>query len=299
MLLRAGRVGKLGLLLLCAGAVPAIAQTRSLAWVPVVVNGNRLGSDAVMVQDAARTLLPMRALFTALGVNVVWNGDTKTVVAWKEDGTGIRFGVEDLQAKLLKIEGTPGTGKWGPVVGTRSLDAPAMLIGQRIHIPLRAAAEALNADVRWNARERTVLVTTPAGQGLPPEPGKAARALDVSLTVQKERLAPGDYVLFRLVVKNAGGNAVRVPFGSGQQFDFEVRRSDELVWNWAGDRVFTQALTSLTLEPGGSRTFDVRWDLKTNEGKIAPKGTYTVRGLLTSSEETLRLDDEKKVQIIR
>lgn len=63
--------------------------------VPVIVNGTTLGEDALMLKAVARTVLPMRALFTAMGTQVVWNAKERAVYAWKTDGTGVRFAVGD------------------------------------------------------------------------------------------------------------------------------------------------------------------------------------------------------------
>ena len=53
-----------------------------------------------------------------------------------------------------------------------------------------------------------------------------------------------------LRVRNTSGKTVQVPFSSSQQFDFEVWRDNRLLWRWGDGRSFTQALGSLTVEPG-------------------------------------------------
>jgi flagellar hook assembly protein FlgD len=279
----------------------ARAQVAGMQPVPVYVNGSRLNSDALMVRRVARTLLPMRALFTTLGSSVAWDGETRTVYAWKPDGKGIRFKIDDHQANLMRMPETPGAKNWGTVTGTLSLDAPAQLIGTRVYIPLRAAGETLGADVKWDPAEPAVRVMAREGAGGEPKPEQKARALDLSLTVSKARVKPGEAVQFQLVVKNPSNKAVTIPFSSAQQFDFEVRLgdkdNDKLIWSWAHDRVFGQVVTNLTLKPGEKLTFQTRWSGKGNDGQTVKPGAYTVRGVLTSSEEALRLEEDRTLTV--
>jgi len=281
-------------LVLLAGGAPARSQGSSLTVVPVYVNGERLETNALMVRRVARTLLPLRALFNALDVSVAWDGQTQSAYAWKETGEVIRFQVGNHQAQLLRSEGTPGAGNWGTPTGTRNLDAPPMMYGDKVYLPLRAAGEALKAEVRWDEAGRRVLVQTATA---PQPPQKVARALDVRLELPKERIAPGEEIALRLVVKNEGPSAVTVPFRSGQRVEFEVRQNDRLVWNWAHDRLFTQALGALTVQPGETRQFEARWNGRSNEGQPLAAGTYTVRGMLTAGETSLRLDASKTLTV--
>jgi hypothetical protein len=125
--------------------------------VPVIANGERLPQDALLLEGAARTMLPMRALFTSLGAQVVWNAPQRAVYAWKTDGTGVRFGVGERVAQTLIM---PGPDQQATVVERRTLDAPATLIGSRLYIPIRAAGELLGTEVRWDAEERVVHIGT-------------------------------------------------------------------------------------------------------------------------------------------
>jgi hypothetical protein len=143
-----------------------LAPTRTVP-VPVYANGKQLQTNALMLKGAARTVLPMRALFTTLGAQVVWNGRERAVYGWKTDGTGVRFGVGEAEAQLLLL---PGAGGDSTVIETRKLDAPAMLINSRLYIPVRAASELLGTEVRWVGSEPAVYI----GDSPPADGGAAA-----------------------------------------------------------------------------------------------------------------------------
>ncbi len=91
-------------------------------------------------------------------------------------------------------------------------------------------------------------------------------------------IAPqGIPVTFSFSFKNISGETQTVQFNDGQKYDLEVYNSQgTLVWNWANDKVFPQALTELVFDPGEEKTFEVVWDQTSNEGVQLPAGIYDV-----------------------
>ncbi len=135
--------------------------------VPVLVNGVKLPEDALMLKAVARTVLPMRALFTSLGTQVVWNQRERAVYAWKTDGTGVRFAVGDLEAQSLEM---PAPGERAKVIDRRTLDAPPVQMGRLVYIPIRAASELLGTPVRWDNASASVLIGEGAAVAVKVEP---------------------------------------------------------------------------------------------------------------------------------
>ncbi|HYF94690.1 MAG TPA: stalk domain-containing protein [Symbiobacteriaceae bacterium] len=102
-----------------------------------------------------RTLVPMRAIFNALGVrndDIIWHNDTRTVEA-KKGNTMIALTIDDVTVKV--------NGK----VLDEKLDQPAIIVGSRTVVPLRFVATQFGLKVEWNEAERMVILTT-----LPPAP---------------------------------------------------------------------------------------------------------------------------------
>ena len=98
---------------------------------PVIVNG--------------RTLVPLRAIFEALGATVEWDGSTQTVTSTLK-GTTLKL---TIGSNVLYKNGTPIT-----------LDVPAQLINNRTMVPVRAVSEAFGANVKWDGDTRTVYIST-------------------------------------------------------------------------------------------------------------------------------------------
>ena len=124
--------------------------------ITVLVNGTAVTFDQPPIIENGRTLVPLRAIFEALGANVEWEQSTQTVTAVRDDITII-----------LKI-GDAFLTKNGERI---ALDVPAKIVGGRTLVPARAVAESFGASVDWNASTRTVTVATMStGTPLTPPP---------------------------------------------------------------------------------------------------------------------------------
>lgn len=282
---------------LAAAALAIAAGAAAQSPIPVFVNGARL-SEPARLDPAGRTLLPMRLLFESLDARVAWDNAAKAVYAWTADRSGVRLATGARTAQLMEMSADPAPGNWGRITGTRRLDAPARLIGGRVYIPVRFAAESLNAQVRYDTRPRAVHVRTAGGtqppppDDAPPPAGDLDRRTRLELLVPDERIDIGatKRVTFSLVLTNLGSRPLRLNFNTGQQFNFEVLQEGRVFWSWADDRSFTQALTSIELGAGEKKTFTARWDLKTKAGRTVRPGRYTVRGIIPASEGELRAE---------
>ncbi|TEB17725.1 hypothetical protein Psfp_00217 [Pelotomaculum sp. FP] len=113
------------------------------------VNGNEATMDVAPYLKNDRTFLPVRYVANALGVadaNIMWNQDEQSVVIIKGD----RVIKLVMNSNIMLINGVPFT-----------MDvAPELVDPGRTMLPLRAVAQALGADVQWDAATQTVTVTT-------------------------------------------------------------------------------------------------------------------------------------------
>ena len=110
----------------------------------VVVNGNALSTDQPPVIVEGRTLVPLRAIFEALGASVDWNNDEKKVTSTKGSDT------------ITLVIGEKRLHKNGKEI---VLDVPAQIVNSRTMVPARAVSEALGSKVDWNGDTKTVTIT--------------------------------------------------------------------------------------------------------------------------------------------
>jgi Intracellular proteinase inhibitor len=93
----------------------------------------------------------------------------------------------------------------------------------------------------------------------------------------------GGAVTFGIGLENGTATPLTLVFSSGQFFDIEVAdRSGDVVWRWSHDKGFTTAFWDLELQAGESYVRNATWDLKDNNGRSVPSGTYGCRLWITN-----------------
>ena len=112
--------------------------------VTVNVNGNPISFDQPPIIQEGRTLVPLRAIFEALGADVEWEDATQTVTAVRQ-GVAIEMQIGN---SVFSVNGEQKT-----------LDVPPQLVGGRTLVPVRAIAESFGAEVGWDQDTSTVTIT--------------------------------------------------------------------------------------------------------------------------------------------
>lgn len=119
--------------------------------ITVILDGNQIEFDVPPQLINDRTMVPMRAIFEALGATVEWNGDTNTVTAYKDDKT-IKLTIGDANMYVNDK--------------TVELDSPACVIEDRTLVPVRAISESLDLNVNWNGETNTVDISSASETGI-------------------------------------------------------------------------------------------------------------------------------------
>lgn len=127
--------------LLLFACTDVFAQTA----ISVELNANELEFDVPPVNVEDRILVPVRAIFEAMGADVSWDETTKTVSSTLGD-----------VAVSMTIDGTVITvnGK------EKTLDVPPKIISDRTMVPVRAVSESFGANVSWDAPNNCVKIFT-------------------------------------------------------------------------------------------------------------------------------------------
>lgn len=137
---------KIFLILICVvvlTTVPVYAAEEQ--QIKVNLNGEYIDFDVKPTAINGRTMVPMRAIFEMLGLEVLWDGETKTVT-----------GLGDEKEIKLQIGNTTAYIDGKEV----ELDVPASIIGGRTLVPIRFITEAVGGKVAWDGDTRTVLIST-------------------------------------------------------------------------------------------------------------------------------------------
>lgn len=122
--------------------VPAMAQSQPIK---VMIDGRYIDFDVQPQLINDRTMVPVRAIFEALGANVDWDDATWTVISDKGD-TKVTLAIND---NILYKNGEG-----------IELDVPAQLVDSRTLVPVRAISEAYGCWVDWNNELNTVIIVS-------------------------------------------------------------------------------------------------------------------------------------------
>lgn len=110
----------------------------------VTINGRALTLEVAPTVQDGRTLVPMRAIFEALGARVHFDSATRLIRAARRESMVIL----QLGSRKAWVNG-PET----------EIEAAPVSVQGRTMVPLRFVAEALGAEVNWNANTRVVAIT--------------------------------------------------------------------------------------------------------------------------------------------
>lgn len=115
--------------------------------IKVKLDGKNISFDTEPCLIGGRTMVPLRAIFEALGATVDWDDETQTVTSYNE-------------AYLVKC--SIGKNEMSVNNQTKIMDIAPMIIDGRTLVPARFVAEAFACKVEWDAENSTVNITSSA-----------------------------------------------------------------------------------------------------------------------------------------
>lgn len=133
-------------LLTCLIFMTVLIPARSVqaqSGISVVIHGNHLYSDVSPIIINDRTLVPMSAIFNALGAQVYWDPTTQEIKGYRGSDE-IILGIGNYQAVVN-----------GTVV---SLDTPPIIYNDRTMVPVSFIATSLGEPVHWDESTQTVFI---------------------------------------------------------------------------------------------------------------------------------------------
>lgn len=118
--------------------------------ITITVNSVPLVLDVAPDIVEGRTMVPMRAVFEALGANVSWQAENQLIIA--TSGSYI-ISLVIGSSVMLCMDVATGIEK------SIALDVAPYINNGRTLVPLRAVSEVLGATVDWNGETRAITIT--------------------------------------------------------------------------------------------------------------------------------------------
>lgn len=110
----------------------------------LIIDGNNVTKSASPIVKNRRTLVPLRFIGEALGKEVIWNNDEKSVTV-SDEGTSFKLYID---SKI--IDNGDGTLKF--------TDVAPCIVNRKTYLPLRAIAELMNIGVGYDKASSTVTI---------------------------------------------------------------------------------------------------------------------------------------------
>ena len=118
--------------------------------ITVLVNNRKIESDVAPMLVNDRTMLPMRAIFEALGAKVTWKEKDQLIFATYREYM-LTMQIDNNKMSVQKISSDKNI--------AIELDVAPFLHEGRTLVPVRAVAESLEATVEWIDETQTVVIT--------------------------------------------------------------------------------------------------------------------------------------------
>ena len=114
--------------------------------ISIKVNNKYIASDATPFIKSGTTYVPIRFVADALDADsVIWNSDTKSVSIKKQNSNILLFVNQNYAYVNSKY---------------KNLANNALLVNDRVFVPIRFVSEILGANVDWDENSRTVSIST-------------------------------------------------------------------------------------------------------------------------------------------
>ena len=108
------------------------------------INGSEISAEVPPTVIDGRTMVPVRAIFEAVGANIDFNAETKTITAKKGDTTvNMTVGAKIATVNSKEVQ----------------LDAPVVIVNGRTLAPARFVAETFGYTVQWDSENKIVEIT--------------------------------------------------------------------------------------------------------------------------------------------
>lgn len=118
--------------------------SNALNEISVILNEQELVFDQPPIMENDRVMVPLRAIFEALGYTVEWYGDTQIAVAHKGNNT-ITVQINNPEISYNR--------------GTYLCDVSPKIVSGRTLVPVRAISECAGCNVDWNGQIKTVFIS--------------------------------------------------------------------------------------------------------------------------------------------
>ncbi len=135
---------------------PMSVEAKASQNIKVILDGKEVVFDQPPVVEKGRTLVPVRAIFEAIGMKVGYDSKTKTITADGDDMT-ITMQVNNYIFSVVNPLNTDTNKNFGV---RQELDVPPRIISSRTLVPVGTIFKAIGCEVSWDEKARAVNIVS-------------------------------------------------------------------------------------------------------------------------------------------
>ena len=151
--------------------VCVIAMSISMATIPahadeeikVILDGEKINFDVAPQIMDDYTMVPMRAIFEALGYTVEWDQENQGITAMNlQTDKMIALIIDEPYMLYSQLSEMFFLGAYDTYIKDKTvpLDKAPAIVNERTLVPVRAISEASGCNVEWDGDTRTVIITS-------------------------------------------------------------------------------------------------------------------------------------------
>ena len=222
------------------------------------------------IDSRSRTLVPIRFVSEAMGADVIWENETKTVVINKDKDT-IKYTIGDFKGYL---NGIPS-----------GFDSCGILKEDRTFVPLRFISEMLCCKVDWDKDNKVVSIVSPGEAVAFPEPQITVHYPESESDKRLLWITVDNYRDFE---RNCKNYEFKVDFKNPKEFNtFEQDEGAILGWQSYSRNTYAKiVVNSASIFTVSRGYYATREDMKTFKPKDGDKLEFTLTVCRKCSGET-------------
>jgi len=120
-----------------------------------------------------------------------------------------------------------------------------------------------------------------------------SREILQGVKAEKASYGIGEQVKFFYAVRNITDRPITYTFPSGKRFELWVKQAGRDIYTLSKHMAYTQAVTTLTLQPDETNTFTIIWNQQDDKGNAVGPGSYAVCAQLVPKDKKLPVTNGK------
>jgi hypothetical protein len=111
--------------------------------------------------------------------------------------------------------------------------------------------------------------------------------LEITTVMEKAEIIAGEVATFTIRVRNKTDKTVKIPFETGQRWDYAVFHNETQIYRWSQGLRWEEAQHTLDIKAHKTETFTMSWPSLDRNNTPLPQGMYRIQGMVMAAPRHL------------